>query len=137
MKKYCYGMLCLIAVMLLAGGCGKKEAEHAEEKADFETERAGLQEQISSLQAEITSILGSAEKENLQVLIKTLYAEKGSLGIFKRKEKHAIQEKIDEASLELKKVLGRIDLDRKEIEKKIAPLKNRVNEINTELSKTR
>ena len=112
-------------------------AEHADEKAALESEKAGLQEQITSLQEEIRNIPGSAEKENIQGRINSLSAEKSSLGIFKGKEKKVIQEKIDEADLELKKVVDRMESAKKEIEKKIEPLQKRVNEINTELTKAR
>ena len=96
-----------------------------------------MQEQITSLQAEISNIPGSTEKENIQGRINSLSAEKSSLGIFKGKEKKVIQEKIDEANLELKKVIHRMESAKKEIEKKIAPRQKRVNEINTELTKAR
>lgn len=110
---------------------------HAAEKSALESEKAGLQEQITSLHEEIRNIPGSAEKENIQGRINSLSAEKSSLGIFKGKEKKVIQEKIDEANLELKKVVDRMESAKKEIEKKIEPLQKRVNEINTELTKAR
>lgn len=112
-------------------------SEHTDEKTALESERAGLQEQIASLQEEISNILGSTEKENIQGRINLLSTEKSSLGIFKGKEKKVIQEKIDEANLELKKVVDRMESAKKEIEKKIEPLQKRVNEINTELTKAR
>lgn len=111
--------------------------KHADEKVVLETEKASLQKQIISLEAEISNIPGNAEKENFQKRINTLSAEKDSLGIFKRKEKKAIQKKMDEANLELKKVVDKIEPIQKEIEKKIEPLQNRINEINTELTKER
>lgn len=112
-------------------------SEHTDEKIALESERAGLQEQIASLQEEISNIPGSTEKENIQGRINSLSAEKSSLGIFKGKEKKVIQEKIDEANLELKRVVDRMESAKKEIEKKIEPLQKRVNEINTELTKAR
>lgn len=112
-------------------------SEHADERIALETERAALQEQISSLQDEICGIPGDTEKKNIQERIDTLNAEKRSLGLFKGKEKKTVQEKIDVANLELKKVVDRMDAAKKEIEKKIAPLQQRINEINTELTKAR
>lgn len=64
-------------------------------------------------------------------------AEKRSLGLFKGKEKKAVQEKIDAANLELKKIVDKMEDAKKEIEKKIEPLQKRVNEINAEFSKAR
>ncbi len=110
---------------------------HAAEKTALETERAALQEQISLLQEEINSIPEGSEKENIQKRIDALSAEKSSLGLFKGKEKKAIEEKIEEASLELKKVIDRLVNAKSKIEKEIEPLQNRVDEINSELTKER
>lgn len=112
-------------------------AEHADEKAALETERATLEEQIATLRVEISHIPGNTEKENIQERINTLNAEKRSLGLFKGKEKKAVQEKIDAANLELKKVVDKMEAAKRELEKKIEPLQKRVNEINAEFSKAR
>ena len=111
--------------------------EHADEKAALETERATLEEQITTLRVEISNIPGNAEKENIQERINALTVEMNSLGLFKGKEKKAIQEKIDAANLELKNVVNQIDAATKEIEKKIDLIKQRITEINTELTKER
>lgn len=110
---------------------------HVAEKNALETEKNTLQEQISLLQAEIKNIPGESEKENIQGRIDALVAEKSSLSVFKGKEKKAIQEKIDEANLELKNVVDRMEAAKREIEKKFEPLQNRIDEINTELTKER
>lgn len=47
-----------------------------------------------------------------------------------------IQEKIDEATLEMKKVMDRMDAARK-IEKEIEQLQKRIQEIDSELTKDR
>ena len=60
-----------------------------------------------------------------------------SLGLFKGREKKAVQEKIDAANLELKEVVDRMNAAKAEIEKKILPLQQRINEINVELTKAR
>lgn len=112
-------------------------AKHIDEKATLETEKTTLQKQISSLQDEISSIPGDTDKENIQVHINALNAEKQSLGLFKGKEKKAIQEKIDAANLELKKIIDRMDAAKKEIEKKIDLLQKRIREIDVELTKDR
>ena len=57
--------------------------------------------------------------------------------MFKGKEKKAVQEKIDAANLELKTIVDRMDAAKKEIEKKIVPLQQRIAEIDVELTKAR
>lgn len=134
-------------------------AEHADDKARLESEQKGLQEQIAGLKAsqndqiaalnkEIAAIPGQAEIDNLDERIKKLTDEKASLGIFKGKEKKALQEQIDQATAEKKAVQdrmiaakkeieGRISAVKSEIQKKLSPLQSRVNSINTELTKAR
>lgn len=112
-------------------------AEHADDKITLEAERRELESQVSELRAKINNIPGTAEKANIQQRIEELTAEKNSLGLFKGKEKKALQEKIDAANLGLKKVSDRIDAAKMEIEKKIEPLQRRITAINTELTKAR
>lgn len=96
-----------------------------------------LQDKIASLRNEISSIPGETEKKNIQESIDALNVEKHSLGLFKGKEKKAVQEKIDAANLELKTVIDRMDAAKKEIEKKIVLLQQRITEIDVELTKAR
>lgn len=112
-------------------------AEHSDEKTSLETEKTDLENQVAALREEISNIPGSSEKENIQARINALTVEKNSLGLFKGKEKKAVQEKIDVANLELKKVVDRMEAAKKEIEKKINPLQKRIDEINIELTKDR
>lgn len=134
-------------------------ADHIEEKAALEAERKDLNSQISVLTAsqndqvvalnkEIADIPEKAEIDNLKERIKTLSDKRSTLGLFKGKEKKAIQEQIDQAYTEKKRVEDRMDAAKKEIEskiasvkadfqKKISPLQNRVNTISNELTKAR
>lgn len=134
-------------------------ADHTEEKAALEAERNELNSQISvlttsqndqvaALNKEIADIPGKAEINNLKERIKTLSDKRSTLGLFKGKEKKAIQEQIDQAYAEKKCVEDRMDAAKKEIEskiasvkadfqKKISPLQNRVNTISNELTKAR
>ena len=112
-------------------------AEHADDKIALEAERRELEAQVAELKAKINNIPGTAEKANIQQRIEALTAEKNSLGLFKGKEKKALQEKIDAANIGLKRVSDRIDAVKMEIEKKIEPLQRRINDINTELTKAR
>lgn len=134
-------------------------AEHAEQKASLESEKKDLSSQISALNAssndqvavlnkEISAIPGKTEIDNIEERIKKLTEEKSALGIFKGKEKKALQEQIDQANAEKKGVQDRMDAAKKEIEakianvkaeiqKKVTPLQNRVNTISNELTKAR
>lgn len=112
-------------------------AAHAEEKANLENERTELNKQITGFNREIKQIPGDGEIKQWQDTINHLSAEKASLGLFKGKEKKAIQVKIDDANAEIKKVQDRMAAAKAEIQKKITPLQNRVNSITTELTKAR
>lgn len=134
-------------------------AEHAEEKASLESEKEGLSSQIcalntssnnqvATLNKEIAAITGKAEIDNIEARIKKLTEEKSALGLFKVKEKKALQEQISQANAEKKSIQDRMDAAKKEIEakiesvkaeiqRKITPLQNRVNTISNELTKAR
>ena len=134
-------------------------AEHAADKERLESERKALQEQMASMNAwqdqqiailnrQIASIPGQVEINNVDAFIKKLAADKASLGIFKGKQKKALQEQIDQATAYKKSVQDRMDMMKKPIESQIAsikseiqgrinPLQNRINSINDELTKAR
>ena len=110
---------------------------HAEEKLSLETERRSLEEQIAALKSEIENISREKEIVSLRQHVDGLIAEKNALGLFKGKEKKALQERIDATNLEIEKVSDRVHEEKTAIEKKIAPIQRRINEINTELTKAR
>ena len=112
-------------------------SEHQEEKEKLEAEKNSLNIQISEYESEIVQIPGAVEVKNISDRIDQLSSEKSALGLFKMKEKKAIQEKIDAQNIELKKVEDRMNADRAEIQRKIAPLQSRINQINDELTKER
>lgn len=112
-------------------------AEHEDEKASLESEKSRLMADIDALQSEIGAIPGETEKHSLQERISKLTADKDALGIFKGKEKKAIQEQIDAAERELKTVVDRMAAAAAEIQKRIDPLKSRIDTIETELTKAR
>lgn len=115
-------------------------SEHSAEKAALETERAALQGEITSLQSEINDFPGPEDIKSIQERIDALDAEKRSLGIFKGKERKELQEKMDAAHIELKKVTGKMDVaknETKEMEEKIDSLQKRIAEIDAELTKAR
>ncbi|MBR3809069.1 MAG: hypothetical protein IKK46_02055 [Clostridia bacterium] len=133
--------------------------EHVTEKVALESEKeelnsqiaalnTSLNDQLASLNKEIAGIPGKAEIDNIDVRIKKLTDEKSSLGIFKGKEKNALQEQIDKANTEKKAVQSRMEAAKKEIEskvsvvksdfqKKLSPLQSRFDEISNELTKPR
>lgn len=112
-------------------------AEHEDEKASLESEKSRLMADIDALQSEIGAIPGETEKHSLQERISKLTADKDALGIFKGKEKKAIQEQIDATEREMKTVVDRMEAAAAEIQKRIDPLKNRIDAIETELTKAR
>lgn len=132
---------------------------HSDERKKLESEQKDLEEQIATLYAsqteqvaalnnEIAAIPGKAEIDKLDERIVKLNNEKNSLGIFKGKEKNALQEQIDQAFADKKAVQDRMDAAKTEIEKrisafnsdiqkKISPLQSRIDSIYAELNKER
>lgn len=107
--------------------------QRPEEKAKLEEEKKLLEDQIES----ISEIRDLDEKSRLEQKISELVEKRNGLGLFKSKEKNAIWEEITSYRETLKVVNDRIDTQKAEIEKKIAPLKSRLDEINEELTKDR
>lgn len=132
---------------------------HAEEKKSLQAERENLKAQINSLNTnlndqvaeinkEIAAIPGGAEIANLDERINKLTSDKKALGLFKGKEKKAIQEQIDQLTSEKAAIQSRMAAAKKELEakiaaakadvqKKVAPMQSRVTAINNELTKAR
>ncbi len=132
---------------------------HAEEKASLESEKNDLSsqicalntlynDQVATLNKELAAIPGKTEIDNIEARIQKLIDEKYALGLFKGKEKKALQEQIDQAYAEKKSIQDPMDAAKKEIEakiesvkaeiqRKITPLQDRVNTISNELTKAR
>ena len=132
---------------------------HSDERKKLEMELEELKDQINSLNSscnnevaflekEIAAIPGKDEIDNLDARIKKLSDDKAALGILKGKEKKALQEQIDQAFADKKRVQDRMDVAKEEIEKrisvvktesqkKISSLQSRINSIDTELNKAR
>lgn len=111
--------------------------EHKDEKDAFEGEKARINEQISELNNTINSLPEVNTVNNLEAQIVTLRKEKDSLGLFKGKEKKALQEQIDSLN-------GRLTTANTAKNNAVAPLKaeidnlnKRIREIDTELTKKR
>lgn len=112
-------------------------AEHAEEKKTLEEEAASLKKQVSELETELENVPEKAEKDEASKQLRSLLVKRESLGIFKIKEKKAIQEEIDTVSAKVKTLEGKVNAAQKTIREKIDPLNKRINEINNELTKAR
>lgn len=112
-------------------------AEHAEERKTLEEEAASLKKQVSELETELENVPEKAEKDEASKQLRSLWVKRESLGIFKIKEKKAIQEEIDTVSAKVKTLEGKVNAAQKAIREKIDPLNKRINEINNELTKAR
>ena len=112
-------------------------AKHADEKAALEEEKESLNEQISLLWSEINNISGKAEIDAIDKRIHALTSQLNSLGLFKGKQKKAIQEEIDAAYAEKDEVVHKMDAAKREIQIKIDPLQHRIKEIEAEFTKLR
>ena len=80
---------------------------------------------------------GYGKMIELQKKAQELASEKSKLGLFKLKEKKAVQEKIDSVNSEIAPIQLRIDSALDEVKKSILPLENRMKVIDTELTKQR
>lgn len=136
-------------------------AEHPDEKIALEQEKENLldeisiirkecEEAVSNIKNEIETVKStySAKISEFSHLISNLTAEKNSLGIFKTKEKKALQEKINkienekkDAELKYNSQIGEINSKVKSVatpfDDKITKLDKRIEEIDCELTKDR
>ena len=112
-------------------------AEHEDEKAALDSEKAGLKAQINEISSRIAALPEKVTLDELERQIAAKTKEREGLGLFKGKEKKAIQAQIDELS-------GKTTEAKKVFETAVAPynesinkLKSRISEIETELTKDR
>lgn len=110
---------------------------HQDEKKSLELEKKSLVEQISHLNKEISQISRNVEKTNIEERISKLTADKNALGVFKGKEKKALQEQLDILLNQIRSIDDKISFETSEINRIIHPLKKRITEIDTELTKNR
>jgi hypothetical protein len=110
-------------------------------KAELESEKTSSAEQIANLNKEIPSIPakieGYAEMVELQKKVESLNSEKKALGLFKFKEKKAVQVQIDSTNNEIAPIKARIDSAIEEVKKRISTIESRIQAIDTELTKPR
>ncbi len=87
---------------------------------------AEREDQLTALKAkeQLSSIRWKAELSELDEKIRILMERKESLGLFKSKEKIALQEKIDQGNAIKKKIQDKIDSGKKAIESEIGSIKS-------------
>lgn len=110
---------------------------HADEKAALDSEKASHEGQIADLNKQIAAlaeVVAVTEIEN-QIAAKT--KEKDSLGLFKGKEKKALQAQIDELNTRLSDAKKAKETAVIPFNESIAKLQSRIKEIDTELTKDR
>lgn len=107
--------------------------QHKEEKEALEAEKEQLETEIAEYDSHVNELPEMVTLNNLKEQIKKLESDKNALGLFKGKEKKALQERID--------ALTKDAVDAKKIvEEVMAPnkaKKERISEIITELTKER
>jgi len=111
--------------------------QHAGEKSSLESEKESLTAQIEEIKKSKAANPLYESKKAVEARISSMRTELGSLGLFKGKEKKALQEKIDTAQSELKNLERNIQDSEAQYDAQIAPLQTRIKEIDTELTKGR
>jgi len=111
---------------------------HQTEKAALESEKQSLTQQIADLDnKEIPAIPGYAEVKKLNEKVDALTYKKETIGFFKFKEKKAVQQQIDSTKTEINDIMSRVNPIIEEIRKRISEYKDRIETIDTELTKPR
>ena len=112
-------------------------AGHAEEKAALEEEKKRLEMQISELEEEAKQAPAEEKVKNLFVIIGDLSAKKNALGMFKAKEKKALQEQIDALMTEVKGVKEEMNKARNALLDEKGRLQRRARDIENDLTRDR
>ena len=103
----------------------------------MENEKKTLQARIEELNKEIASLPILSKISEVKSKISSLTNEKSSLGLFKLKEKKAMQEQIDDQEAELRQLETAASNQKKPLESEIARCKKRIQEIENEFNKER
>lgn len=109
---------------------------HPEQKADLESRKAKLLEEQKELEAQIArleeskkSVPALAVRMEICKKIDDLAQQKNSLGLFKGKEKKALQEQIDALTVQRTEQERVVDAQRAEIDRQIAPVKEELDDL--------
>ena len=111
--------------------------EHAEEKEWLLDEKKGYSSKNAILNREMENVPSLMEKNEILRKIAALDKEKNSLGLFKSKEKKAIQVEIDEKKADLANVERKIAVEKNKIKEEIAENNRQISEIDKELNMER
>jgi len=114
-------------------------AAHAEEKARLLAEKDELKAKLNNLRTEINRTKDQYRKqeEGLQAQINQLAAQKASLGLFKGKEKKALQEQIDGLHTQIAQVRKACSDAVSRLESQVKATNSRISAIDKELTKDR
>lgn len=112
-------------------------ADHTDEKAALENEKARLQSSLGDFNAEMDNIAGMSDKKYFEDKIVGLKKQLASLGLFKSKEKKALQAQIEGFDTKLNDVNASMRPSIDAIDTKIANAKKRISEIDVEFAKDR
>lgn len=111
--------------------------DHAEEKAALEAEKASLHTQIDEKNTRRDKCSAAERAAKCKERIDELTREKSALGLFKSKEKKAVQEKIDAENAELSRWQSEVDRHNSAIDSEVKPLLDRIAEIDAEFAADR
>ncbi len=111
--------------------------EHAEEKKALEDEKAALGEKIAAKEKEMKSVPEAAALARIDSDISALEQQKAGLGLFKGKEKKALQEQIDALAARKPAAQQALAAAQKPFADEIGTMNARLREIHTELTKDR
>ena len=112
-------------------------AEHIEEKNDLEAKKSDAYKKKNEFEIEIDNIPELTQKTDTETKIRDLTTQMNNLGMFKGKEKKALQAQIDNVNKSLVQIEKNLEEKKSEIQKKIDEQAKIIAEIEIELNKDR
>lgn len=112
-------------------------AEHAEERASLEQEKAALEERVRQLTAQLQNLPVLAEIEQLQAKIDELNKNRSELGMFKMKEKKALQSLIESEENRLNQLKEQQKQEESPLQSELDGHQQRLSQISEEFTKSR
>lgn len=112
-------------------------AEHADEKVALETEKNQLEAALKEYDIEMDNVPGMSDKKYFLDQMEGLKKQRDALGLFKGKQKRALQEQIDDCKCKVDDLEATMKYDVDAINAKIIRAKKRISEIESEFSKDR
>ena len=123
----------------------KKKAErkaaywesHADERIRLEHDLENLKAQATDLEKKLGAVYEDDTVKDLEAMIDSKVKEKGRLGMFKAKEKRALQSEIDELNIKLADAKKAVENSATPIMEELAEVKAKISSITDELEKDR